>query len=177
LVLLIAAIAVNVIFYVLLRPVNRELALLAVVFNLVSIAVEASAALGLVAALFPLGSAEYLSAFRPEQLHAVTRLAIRWHAHGFTVALIFFGCFCVVLGYLIVKSAYFPKLLGVGMQIAGVCYVTHGFALVLAPTVANRLYPAIFVPPFLGETAVALWLLLKGVDIERFSARTGQLAS
>ena len=159
-VLLVSAIALNVIFYILLRPVGRDLALLAVFFNLVSLAVEASAALGLVAALFPLNAAAYLQAFEPAQLQALTRLATRWHAQGFTVALIFFGCFCLVLGYLMFKSGYFPRLLGAGMQIVGVCYLTHGFALILAPTFANRLYPAIFVPPFIGETAVALWLLL-----------------
>jgi hypothetical protein len=170
LVLLIAAIPLSVIFYILLRPVSRDLALLAVFFDLVSLAVEAAAALGLAAALFPLGPGQYLRAFQPEQLHAMTRLAIRWHAHGFTVALIFFGCFCVVVGYLILKSGYFPKLLGAGMQIVGVCYLTHGFALIMAPPLASWLYPAIFVPPFLGETAVALWLLLKGIDVEKFNA-------
>src|SRR5690349_20615168 len=93
-VLLICAIALPLIFYVLLRPVGRELALLAVFFNLVSIAVEAVAALNLAAALFPLANARYLGAFQPEQLHAMASLAIRSHSFGFGAALIFFGCEC-----------------------------------------------------------------------------------
>jgi hypothetical protein len=176
LVLLISAVVLNVIFFVLLRPVSRDLALLAVFLNLVSLAVEASAVLGLVGALFPLGSAPYLGAFEPEQLHALMRLAIRWHAHGFTVALVFFGTFCLMAGYLMFRSGYLPRLLGAGLVIAGLCYVANGFVLILAPSLASRLYPAILVPPFLGETAVALWLLVKGVDGNAFGDRLDELA-
>src|SRR5690348_1990213 len=69
-VLLICAVALTLIFYLLLRPISRELALLAVFFNLVSLAVEAAVQLYLVGALFPLGKTEYLKAFQPEQLYA-----------------------------------------------------------------------------------------------------------
>src|SRR5712691_12987997 len=89
--LLICAVALTLIFFVLLRPVSRDLALLAVFFNLVSVAVEAVAALDLVAALFPLGNAGYLKAFPPEQLYALASLSVKSHSYGFGVALIFFG--------------------------------------------------------------------------------------
>lgn len=170
-VLLISALALAVIFFVLLRPVSRDLALLAAFFNLVSIALEAAYSLHLVAALFPLGDAAYLKAFAPAQLDAMVSLAVRSHAYGFGVSLIFFGCFCLVIGYLIFRSSYFPKVIGVLMQIAGLCYLANSFALLLAPGLANRLYPAILFPAFVGEASLCLWLIVKGVNVERWQAR------
>jgi len=172
--LLICAIALALIFFVLLRPVSRDLALLAVFFNLISVAVEAVAALDLVAALFPLGNAGYLKAFPPEQLYAMASLAIKSHSYGFGVALIFFGCVCLVLGYLIFRSGYLPKALGVLMQIAGLSYLTNSFALLLAPNFANRIFPAILVPAFVGEASLCLWLIVKGVNVEKWNRRQVQ---
>src|SRR5216684_2258069 len=166
--LLICAIALTLIFYVLLRPISKELALLAVFFNLVSLAV---AALDLVAALFPLGNAGYLKAFPPEQLYAMASLAIKSHSYGFGVALIFFGCTCLILGYLIFKSGFLPKALGVLMQIAGLSYLTDSFALILAPNFANRIFPAVLVPAYVGEASLCLWLLVKGVNVEKWEEK------
>lgn len=174
-VLLSCAIALTMIFFVLLRPVSRNLAYLAVFFNLVSIAVEAVAALNLVAALFPLGTAGYLRAFAPEQLYAMASLAVKAHSYGFGVALIFFGFECLVLGYLIFKSGFLPKTIGVLMQIAGWCYLINSFALILAPAFANRLFPAILLPSFVGEASLCLWLLVKGVNAERWKEAAARL--
>jgi len=169
-VLLICAIALTLIFFVLLRPVSRDLALLAVFFNLVSLAVEAANALNLVAALFPLGNAAYLTAFRPEQLYAMATLSIRSFEHGFGLALIFFGCECLVLGYLIAKSGFLPKAVGFLMGIAGLSYLINSFALILEPRIADQLFPAILVPAFIGEASLCLWLLVKGVHVEKWRA-------
>ena len=167
------AVALTWILYVLLRPVSRDLALLAAFFELVSIGVEAVSKLFLVEALFPLRNAEYLQVFAPEQLHALAYLPTRLHAFGFGVSLIFFGCACVVLGYLIFRSGFLPKLVGVLMQIAGLCYLTNSFALILAPAFADRLFPAILIPSFIGETSLCLWLLVKGVDVGKWRAQAG----
>lgn len=161
------------ILFVLLRPVSRDLALLAVFFNLVSIAVEAVNEQHLVAALFPLGDAEYLRAFEPAQLHAMASLSLASYAYGFGISLIFFGCECLVLGYLIFRSGYLPGAVGVLMQIAGLCYLTNSFALLLDPGFASRIFPAILVPAFVGELSLCLWLLVKGVDVEKWKARAG----
>ncbi len=169
--LLICTIALALMFYVLLRPISKELALLAVFFNLVSVAVEAVAALDLVAALFPLGNAGYLKAFPPEQLYAMASLAIKSHSYGFGVALIFFGCTCLILGYLIFRSGYLPKAIGVLMQIAGLGYLTNSFALVLAPNFADRIFAAIAVPAFVGEASLCLWLLVKGVNVDKWEEK------
>jgi|SRR5581483_4472643 len=170
--LLVCAVSLTLIFYVLLRPVSRDLALLAAFFNLVSVAIEASTTLALAGALFPLGNAEYLRAFQPEQLYALASLSVRMHGYGFGIALIFFGCTCLVLGYLIFRSGYFPTALGVLMQIAGFSYLINSFALTLAPGIANRLFPAILLPAFVGEISLCLWLLFKGVDVPKWKAKT-----
>lgn len=169
--MLVCGVALALILYVLLRPVSRDLALLAIFFNLVTIALEAASdSQHLLAALFPLGTARYLSAFSPEQLYAITSLSLRSHSYGFGVGLVFFGCECLVLGYLILKSGYLPKALGVLMQIAGLCYLTNSFSLLLAPSFASRLVPAILLPAFVGEASLCLWLLLKGVNVEKWRA-------
>lgn len=168
--LLICAVALLLILFVLLRPVSRHLAWLAVFFNLVSISLEAAITMYLIETLFPLGNAPYLKAFDPEQLYALASLSLRSHSYGFGVSLIFFGCFCVVIGYLIFRSGYLPKTIGILMQIAGVCYLTNSFTLILAPSFANRIFPAIVIPAFVGEASLCFWLLVKGVNLEKWRA-------
>jgi hypothetical protein len=159
--------------FVLLRPVSGDLALLAVFFNLVSIGLEATITLHLLEVLFPLGNTCYLKAFATEQLYAMASLSLKSHSYGFGLSLIFFGCFCLIIGYLIFRSGYLPKAVGVLMQIAGLSYLTNSFALVLAPTVANRLFPGILLPAFIGEASLCLWLLVKGVDVKKWEEKLG----
>jgi hypothetical protein len=121
--------------------------------------------------LFPLGKAEYLRAFSQPQRDALASLSVRSHTYGFGVSLIFFGCFCLIVGHLIFRSDYLPRVLGVLMQIAGLSYLTNSFALLLAPSFASRLFPAILVPAFVGEASLCLWLLVKGVNVEKWQAR------
>lgn len=167
-VLLTCATALMLILYVLLRHVSRDLALAAVFFNLVSIAIEGVATVSLAAALFPLASASYLNAFAPEQINAMAMLSVRSHTAGFGIALIFFGVECVILGYLIYRSGYMPRSIGVLMEIAGVCYVINSFALLLSPPLSSRLFPAILIPSLIAELSLALWLLVKGVNAEKW---------
>src|SRR5271165_5846263 len=129
LLLLMCAVASTWIFYVLMRPVSGDLALLATFFNLVSMALEAVIQLNFVAVLFPLEKAAYLRAFTPDQLSVMAYLSARLYSYGFGFSLIFFAGYCLVMGYLIVRSGYLPKALGVLLQIAGLCYLMNSFAL------------------------------------------------
>lgn len=157
--------------YLLLKPVNRQLVLLAVLFNVVSLAVEAISKLFLLLVVPTLSSADYVRAFEPQQLQTLANLALRSHDIAFNIALIFFGFTCLVNGYLIFKSRYLPKLIGVLMQIAGLSYLTACFAALFAPTLADLLIPAILLPPLIGESSFCLWLLIKGVDVGRWNER------
>jgi hypothetical protein len=157
--------------YLLLRPVSRQLALLAVLFNLVSLAVEAISKLFLLIVMPTLGNADYLKAFEPQQLQILANLALRSHDIAFNIALIFFGFTCLVNGYLIFRSGYLPKLIGVLMQLAGLSYLLACFAALFAPKIADLIIPAILIPPLIGESSFCLWLLVKGVNIAKWKER------
>jgi hypothetical protein len=156
------------IFYILLKPVNKNLALLAVLFTLVQTAVLVAYKLSLLQALFLLGDADYLKALEPHQLHALAYAFIRSDAYGFGFGLLFFGFACLVLGYLISRSGYLPKLIGVLMQIGGLCYITNSLAIILAPKFADMLFPSILIPSFIAELSLCLWLIFKGVNIPKW---------
>ena len=167
----VCAVAQTWIYYLLLRPVSKTLVLLSVFFSLVSLAVEAISKLFLLTVMPTLGHAAYLHAFEPAQLQALAYLALRSHDIAFNIALIFFGCACLVDGYLIFKSRYFPKVLGILIQIAGLSYLIACFADLFIPTLAELIIPAILIPPFIGEFAMCLWLLIMGVNVPRWRER------
>lgn len=159
------------VFYVLLKPVNRHLALLALLFNLIQTAVLVANKINLLMPLFLLGDAPYLKTLDAHQLQALSYVSIRAHAYGFGVGLIYFGFVCLIAGYLIYRSGFFPRVLGVLMQIAGLCYLVNSFTLIIAPAVANKLYPAILLPPFIGELSLCLWLIVKGVNVTKWQEK------
>jgi hypothetical protein len=161
--------------YLLLLPVSRNLVLLDVFLTLVSVAVEAVSKLFLLLVLPILSGTNHLPAFDRHQLEAMANLALKAHGIAFNITLIFFGAACLIEGYLLFKSGYFPKFIGVLMQIAGVCYLISCFADLLAPAAADLLTPAILLPPLLGELSYCLWLLIKGVDVPKWKARTLQV--
>ncbi|HEY3196597.1 MAG TPA: DUF4386 domain-containing protein [Nitrospirales bacterium] len=167
LILLVCSIALTLILYVLLRPVNKTLALLAVFFNIVEFPIEAASKLCLFAALFLSGNADYLRAFEPHQLHALVQISLKLHDYGFGIDLVFFGFACLVYGYLLFRSGYFPKTLGVLMAIAGLSYLTNSFTLILAPTYAGTI-SVILVLALIGELSLCLWLMVKGVEEQRW---------
>ena len=157
--------------YLLLRPVSKQLVLLAVLFNLASLAVEAISKVFLLVVMPTLGSADYLKAFDPHQLQILANLAVSSHDVAFNIALIFFGFTCIVNGYLIFRSGYLPKLVGILMQIAGLSYLTACFAALFAPAFADLITPAILLPPLIGESSFCLWLLVKGVNVAKWKER------
>jgi hypothetical protein len=154
--------------YLLLRPAGRRLMLLAVMFNLVSLAVEAISKLFLLVVLPTLSNPEYLRAFSPTQLQVLANLALRSHDIAFNIALIFFGLTCLLYGQLIFRSGFLPKAIGVLMQLAGWSYLVACLSALFAPGLANAITPIILIPPFIGETSLCLWLLVKGVDVSKW---------
>jgi hypothetical protein len=127
----------------------------------------------LLAVVPTLGTADYLRGFEPQQLQVLANLALRSHDIAFNIALIFFGFTCIVNGYLIFKSGYLPKFVGILMQIAGLSYLTACFAALLAPAFADLITPAILLPPLVGESSFCLWLLVKGVNVAKWKERVG----
>ncbi len=168
-------IPIILILYLLLKPVNKNLALLALLFNLIQTAVLAANKLNLLIPLFLLEKADHLTAFNPNQLHELSYLFIGAHDIGFGIGLIFFGFACLAYGYLIFKSGYFPKAIGVLIMIAGLSYLINSFTLILAPAYAGIILP-VLVFALIGELSLALWLIIKGVNIPMWEKHTRESA-
>lgn len=154
-------IPVMLILYFLLKPVSKKLALLNLSFTLIQTAILIVNKLNLVAALLFLKGVETKS-FTSDQLHTLSYIAIKIHGYGFGIGLIFFGFVCLIEGYLIFKSVYLPKTIGLLMFFAGLCYLINSFTLLLAPQFSSV---ALLIPCFIAELSLTLWLIFKGVNI------------
>jgi len=166
---LLCAIVLAVILYDMLRRVSAALALLALCFDMAAITVEGIHLLHHLAPLLLLADSG-LAGMEPDQLQAMAYAQARLFAYGFGISLVFFGAFCIVAGVLIYRSRFLPRTLGVMMVIAGLCYLANSFALFLAPGLASLLFPYILMPCLLAELSLALWLLVKGIDVARLDA-------
>ncbi len=164
---------VAIVYYLLFRRVNKNLAILALLFGLIQTAVLVANKMNLIMPLLLLDNAAYLKSFTTEQLQAFGYLAIKAHGYGFAVGLIFFGVECLIDGYLMFRSRFLPKALGVMIQIAGVCYLVNSFALILYPSLSDALFPLILAPAFIGELSVCLWLLIRGVNVKKWDELAG----
>jgi len=154
--------------YLFLSRVNKSLMLLSLLLGAASLAVEAVSKVFLLVILPMLKSPDYLTAFDAHQMQVLANLALRTHNVAFNIALIFFGFACLVSGYLVFKSGYLPKFIGRLLQLAGVCYLVGCFAALFAPAFSDLITPAILIPPLIGESALCLWLLVKGVNVEKW---------
>lgn len=162
-----------VLLYLLLRPVARGAALLAAGLNLVQTAVLTANKLLLLLPLFLLDGATWLQALPLAERQALAYLAIKAHAHGFAIGLVFFGATCLVNGWLILRSGFLPPVLGVLLSAAGLSYLVNSAAMLLWPPLAGVLQPWVLLPALVGELSLCLWLLARGVDVARWHHRAG----
>jgi len=139
---------VALILYELLKPVSRNISLLAALFRLIFVAVMAANSLSYFGAVVLFGSAHSSAAFNT----------------GYGIALVPFGVHCLLIGYLIFKSVFLPRILGVLMALAGLGYLTF-----LWPSLGSHLFfPYIVIPGIVGEGSLTLWLLVMGVNGHRW---------
>jgi Domain of unknown function (DUF4386) len=156
-------IAVTALFYNLFKPVNRSLSLLAAFFSLVGCAIQAFGSLFQLAPLVVLGGSQYLSVFKVEQLKALALMFLELNVQASYISLVFFGLYCLLIGYLIFRSTFLPRILGALMAFAGLGWLTF-----LSPPLANHLSPYIQVLGVLAEGSLMLWLLVIGVNVQRW---------
>jgi Domain of unknown function (DUF4386) len=154
------------IFYNLFKVVNKNVALLMVFFDLVVTAIERASLLAHFAPLVFLGGGHYLSAFTVEQLQAAAYMSVQLFEHGFAISLVFFGFDCLAMAYLILRSTFLPRILGVLLAIEGLGNLINSFTLFLAPALQARIFPY-FMATGIGEVALCLWLLVMGVNVQR----------
>ena len=162
------------IFYVLLRPVHKELALLAAFFGLVSTALFGFAELFYFSSSLVLRDAEYLKTFSPEQRNTLALLSLKTYGLGAGIFMAFYGVASLIRGILIFRSGYLPRFLGVLLGLAGVGFIARNFLLVLAPRLAS---PLLLAPMFLAAMSMMVWFLAKGVDMAKWRARSAASGS
>jgi hypothetical protein len=161
-VMLLSDVAIAVLFYVLLKPVNKTLALMAAAFRLTQAAVLGLNLLNYYAALLVLEGAGYGVALEAGELAALALLFLDLHGYGYDLGLLFFALSSFILGYLVVKSDYFPGILGYGLMAAAVVYLAGSFTRFLVPDAVSLIEP-MYVVPLVAELSFCLWLLVRGV--------------
>jgi hypothetical protein len=156
-------IAWTLLFYELFKPVNRSLSLLAAFFGLVAIAMQAFSSLFQLAPLVVLEGGGTPNAFNVEQLQALALMFFKLSAHAFDIYLVFFGFWCVLIGYLILRSTFMPRILGVLEASAGLCWLTF-----LWLPLAHYFSPYNQALAGFGELSLTMWLLVMGVNEQRW---------
>src|SRR2546430_3212770 len=157
----------GLIFYELLKVVNRRLALLALLFIIVSTTLEAVNLFAYILPLFPFTLPEY-STLDPATRNALASAPIKLFGYAFSVSLTFFGVFCALVGTLIIRSKFLPAILGVLMIVGGMTYWINSFRLFLA-------LPIPYLPwvTLAAELSLALWLLVVGVNETKWLEQAG----
>lgn len=161
-------IAWALLFYDLFKPVNRSLSSLAVFVILVGCAIQGLTCLFYIAPLAVLGGESSVSAFSAEQLQGLALIFLKLNGQAFDLYLVFFGLWCVLIGYLIFRSTFMPRILGALLAISGL-----GWAIFLSPPLAHHLFPYIAAASALGEIPLQLWLVVMGVNNQRWKEQAG----
>jgi len=170
LIMLACYIVVTLLLYGLFKPVRRSLSRLAVFFSLVGIAVLAVNSLTHLGPLIFLGGADFLGAFETAQLQTAALLSLKVHSMGYTISGVFFGIYCILIGYLTFRAGFLPRVLGALMGIGGLAYLLNSFTVFLSPSLAARL-PDVTILGGIAEISFTLWLIAMGVNAAKWSER------
>jgi hypothetical protein len=157
-------VALMALFYQLFKYVSRSLALLAAFFGLVGCVLTAIQSLFQLAPLVVFGHSQYLSVFTVKQLQALAQLLLDLNAQAGYIALVFFGVFQLLIGSLIFRSTFLPRILGALIALGGLGWLTF-----LSPPLATSLLTYLMVLGILAEVPLMLWLLVMGVNAERWN--------
>ena len=153
--------------YDLMKPVNRSVSLLAAIFSLMGCATQAFACIFELAPLVVLGGEQYLGVFKVDQLQSLAYLSLKLYSHAYGIGLVFFAFYCLVIGYLVFKSTFLPRILGVLIAVSALAWLTF-----LWPPFAAKYFRYLLVMD-LGEALLVLWLLVMGVNAERWWEQAG----
>jgi Domain of unknown function (DUF4386) len=157
-------IAVTALFYELLVPASKSISLLAAFLGFAGCVIKTFSRVFFIAPLFVLESGHYLSVFSAEQLQAIALLFIKVNNYGAATALVFFGFYALLTGYLIVRSTFLPRILGVLGIFGGLGWLSF-----LYFPLGYRLFPYVAALGLLGATALIVWLLMFGVNEQRWN--------
>jgi hypothetical protein len=169
---MVAQVAMTMLYYDLLKPVNRSVARLAAIIGLIGCGIKTLARLFYYAPLLLLGGAPYLAPIEPEQLEALSLAFIEINSQGAAIGLIFFGFESLLHGWLVFRSGFLPRFLGVLSMIAGLGWLTF-----LSPPLGYQAFMFVALFALIGSVATIGWLLIRGVDDVKWRARAALAAS
>ena len=161
--------------YYLLRDVDKKQAMLMVLLVSVGIAISLANLLNEIAPLILLSGADYLSVFTKPQLDALALGFLKLHSSGGTVATAFWGLWLFPFGILVIKSGFFPRILGILLMVAGFAYLASSFTSIVLPAY-RHVVSKIMMPLYFGEVPIILWLLIMGAKVPQPQARTSQVS-
>jgi hypothetical protein len=164
-IMLLVDVAIALVLYILLKPVNRILSLTAAAFRLMQAAILGLNLLNYYAALLLLTGAGYIATFEGKELNLLAMFFLNLHSHGYDLGLIFFGVSNLILGYLVIKSKYIPAILGFGLIGAALVYLSGSYTRFLFPSYVSFMEP-VYIIPLIAELSFCLWLLVKGVRVQ-----------
>ncbi len=167
---------VTVLLYELLKPVNRSVALFGAFCGLAGL-MSGAGSVNSFAALSLLEESRRAAEPIASQLEATVKMFLGAGAPGFGVEMVYFGCQILSVGYLIVRSHFIPRAIGVLLLLAGSSYIIASFTSFVSPVLGTRVLPLIVPIALLGEGALALWLVVKGVDVEQWRSMIGHRAT
>jgi len=165
-------VALTALFYLLLKPAGRSVSLVAAFLGLTGCVIKTFTRVFFIAPLFILGGAHYLSVFSPEQLQALALLFLKVNDRGAGIALVFFGFYAILTGYLIIKSSFLPRVLGAISVVGGFGWLTF-----LYPPLGGRLFPFTSMFAVLGAAALIVWFMVFGVNEQRWKEQAGAAAA
>jgi hypothetical protein len=157
-----AYVVVTSLLFFLFKPVNNSLSFVAAILGIVGYAIQAFACVFDLASLSVLGTGQSLSTCPLQQSQTLVLMLLRLQGQGFSIAILFFGFYCFLIGYLVFKSMFMPRLIGVLMALGGLAYLANSlaiFLLVPLPMVFSHLVPAL---GGLEELSLMIWLLVVG---------------
>jgi len=155
------------VLYKLLKYVNKIHAVLMVVFALAAVPIAMLNELNQYAVLLLLGGADYLTLFGADQLHSQMMFFLDLHEHGIFIAQLFWGLWLFPMGYLVFKSGFLPKFIGVLLMIGCFGYLIDAVIFYLSLNIDVTISGFTFI----GEVLLPLWLVIKGVDVEQWEKR------
>ena len=166
-------VALAILLYVLLKPTSKTLAVMAASFRLIQAAVLSVNLLNQWAAIALIYCVELPMGFSAEQVQSLALFFLDLHSHGYDLGLMFFGISCILVGTLIFRSGYFPKALGLLIMAAGPAYLIGSYTRFLFPDYMDAV-SIIYIVPLVSEVALCLWLLFKGVNLEKWNEKVGR---
>ena len=159
------------IIYHFFKKSNKILLQVALSLVIIQTAIIAVNLLNQISPLLLLSNDTYLNTFQDSQLATLSLLSLNIQSQGYAIGLVFFGFYCILIGFVIYKTNAIPRIIGVLYAIAGLCYLINSFTMFLSKGFSNPMFIYLAIPIFIGELSVCLWLLIKGIDTSKLESK------